>query len=89
MAVIYQLRGRAASFSELAVNLYSGCAVGCRYCSDPSLRRITWERWTAGARPRKNILHELERDAKKMEGDPARSLLAPRPTPINRRRRLG
>ena len=68
MPVIFELRGGMASFSELGVNLYSGCAVGCRYCTDPSLRRTTWERWTSEARPRKNILAELIRDAKKMEG---------------------
>ena len=34
MAVIYELRGTMAEFAELGLNLYSGCAVGCRYCSD-------------------------------------------------------
>ena len=89
MRVIYELRGRTADFGELGLNLYSGCAVACRYCTDPAIRRMTWEKWTTGARPRKNILFELERDAKEMAGDPARSRLAPRRTPINRTRLPG
>ena len=81
MPVIYELRGRIATFAELGVNLYSGCAVGCRCCEDIQLRRVTWEQWTAGARPRKNILVELKRDAKKLEGDPREILLGPASDP--------
>ena len=81
MPVIYELRGRAAEFAELGLNLYSGCAVGCRYCSDPWLHRMTWEKWTTGARPRRNILFELERDAKKMEGDPREIVVCPAADP--------
>ena len=69
MAVIYELRGGAAAYGELGVNLYSGCAVGCRYCCDAVFHRMTWERWTTGAEPRKDILSKLSREAMKMEGD--------------------
>ena len=81
MPVIYELRGRAAKFSELGLNLYSGCAIGCRYCSDPWLRRMSWEKWTTGAQPRKNILLELERDAKHMAGDPREIAVSPAADP--------
>ena len=81
MAVIYELRGKLAAISELAINLYSGCAVGCRNCHDPWLRRMTWEQWTSGARPRKNILYFLERDAKKMVGDPREIAVCPSADP--------
>ena len=33
MPVIYELRGKTTTFGGLGINLYSGCAVGCRYCS--------------------------------------------------------
>ena len=89
MPVIYELRGRAAEFGELGINLYSGCAVACGYCYRPSLYRMTWERWTTDARPRRNILFELERNAKKMEGDLREILVSPWLTPINRTRRPG
>ena len=49
MPVIYELRGRWLTFGELGVNLFSGCAVACRYCSDYWVRRMTWEKWTRGA----------------------------------------
>ena len=60
MPVLYELRGRTAAYGELGLNLYSGCAVGCRYCYDVWLQRMTWERWTTGATARKNILASLE-----------------------------
>ena len=33
--VIYQPRGRAGEYAPLAVNLYKGCAHGCKYCFAP------------------------------------------------------
>ena len=42
---------------------------------------MTWESWTSGARPRKNILFELEREAKQMEGDPREILICPAADP--------
>ena len=81
MPVIYELRGKSAEFSDLGLNLYSGCAVGCRYCGSIWLHRTTWEQWTAGARPRPKILQELDRDAKKMEGDPREILISPASEP--------
>ena len=88
MAVIYELRGKPAEFGDLGLNLYYGCAVGCRYCYDIFLNRTTWERWTRRGRERRFCL-EIERDAKKMAGDPRRSLFVPRATPINRKRQPG
>ena len=44
MAIIYELRGRASSVGEFGINLYFGCAVGCRYCYDVSVHRMTWEK---------------------------------------------
>ena len=81
MAVIYEVRGRATELSELGLNLYSGCAVGCRYCSDAWLRSMTWEKWTKGARPRRDILFLLNRDARKMEGDPREITVCPASDP--------
>ena len=81
MPVIYELRGKSAEFSDLGLNLYSGCAVGCRYCGSIWLHRTTWEQWTAGARPRPKILQELDRDAKKMAGDPREILISPASEP--------
>ena len=65
MAVIYELRGQPAAFSELGLNLYSGCAVGCRYCYFVGLNRVTWEQWTTDVQPRRNILFTLNAKQKK------------------------
>ena len=81
MPVIYELRGKAAAFGELGINLYSGCAVGCRNCNDPWIRHMTWERWTTGARPQRNILFRLKREAKMMEGDPREIAVCPSADP--------
>ena len=89
MAVIYELRGRMAAYSELGINLFAGCAVGCRNCPDFWLQGITWERWISGARPRKNILFSLDAKRKKWRAIPAKSVFAPGPTPINPTTRPG
>ena len=81
MSVIYELRGKSAEFGELGVDLYAGCAIGCRYCYDIWLHRTTWERWTSDAQPRRNILSTLTRDAKKLAGDPRNILFCVGPDP--------
>ena len=66
--------------AELGITLYSGCAVGCRYCYDVWVRRMTWEQWTAGARPRRNILSNSAR-REKNGGRSARNRSLPRGDP--------
>ncbi|MDP2646357.1 MAG: radical SAM protein [Desulfobacterales bacterium] len=74
MNVIYEPRGRAREYSELACNLYRGCTHGCRYCYAPACMRTTGEKWHAKAEPRKDILSLLEKDAQRLRGD-TRSIL--------------
>ena len=81
MSVIYEMGGKAAACAELGLNLYYGCAVGCRYCTEPWLQRTTLASWTSGARPRKNILSLLARDAKKMAGDLREIMVCPTADP--------
>lgn len=73
MSVIYEPKGKAREYSELAVNLYDGCTHGCKYCFVPDMpvcraRGITRKQFHAERKPRKNILERLEKDAKKMKG---------------------
>ena len=90
MPVIYELRGKAAAFGELAINLYSGCAVGCRYCSDSWVRRMTWEKWTTRRTAAKEYSVSTRTRRKRNGGRSARDPDWPRaPTPINRTRRPG
>jgi DNA repair photolyase len=69
MNVIYEPKGRAREYSELACNLYRGCTHGCRYCYAPSCMRTTGEKWHEASAPRRNVLQNLEKDAKKLHGD--------------------
>lgn len=76
MQVIYEPRGRAREYSPLAVNLYTGCVHGCAYCFGPDIPpRKTPAEFQFNVQPRKNILEKLEKDCKKIEGDPRQILL--------------
>lgn len=75
-AVIYEPRGPAREYAELACNLYAGCTHGCRYCYVPALLRKRPADFHAGARPRPGVLEALEREAPAYAGDPREVLLS-------------
>ncbi|MDD5169181.1 MAG: radical SAM protein [Syntrophales bacterium] len=74
MNVVYEPKGRAREYSELACNLYRGCTHGCRYCYAPSCMRTTGEKWHTKAEPRPDVLKNLDKDAEKLRGDQRRIL---------------
>ena len=74
MNVVYEPKGRAREYSELACNLYRGCTHGCRYCYAPACMRTTGEKWHAKAEPRPDVLKNLNKDAEKLRGDKRRIL---------------
>lgn len=74
MYVVYEPKGRAREYSELACNLYRGCTHGCRYCYAPACMRTTSGKWHMQAEPRKDVLNLLEKDASRLQGD-QRSIL--------------
>jgi len=65
-SVIYEPRGKAREYSELAVNMYRGCGHECEYCYAPSCIRSTREKFHQ-PEPRKNILDNLILDCKKLQ----------------------
>lgn len=75
MPVIYEPKGAAREYSHLAINLYHGCRFACRYCYAPAIAFKKLAEWSANPKPKKNILARLEKDAKKMAGDPRSILL--------------
>ena len=65
MNAIYEPKGKAREYAELACNLYIGCTHGCKYCFAPRTMRKTRKAYTI-VTPRKNILPMLEKDAQHM-----------------------
>lgn len=75
MNAIYEPKGKAREYSELACNLYQGCSHGCTYCYAPSILHMTRKEFHGEVKPRVGILNALEKDCKKMAGDPRPVLL--------------
>jgi len=75
MSIIYEPQGKAAEYSPLAVNLFTGCPHRCSYCYGPAALHRTPEVFHGTVEPRKDILKKLEREAIKMAGDPREILL--------------
>lgn len=70
MPLIYQPKGRAGEYAKLALNLYEGCSHGCWYCYAEGLAKAfgrikTHQDWLA-AKPRPNVIEDLEREAEKL-----------------------
>lgn len=76
MPIIYEPQGRAAEYSPLAANLYSGCDHACEYCYAPAALRSTPEKH-AIPKLRKDLIDNLRKDADKLEkaGDKRQILL--------------
>ena len=70
MQAIYEPAGKAAEYSPLACNLFSGCSHRCKYCYCPGIRRQSLDQWAANPQPRAGILAALRKDAAKLRGDP-------------------
>ena len=72
---IYEPKGRALEYSPLACNLYSGCIHGCKYCYGPKVLYRKREVFHGFSKPRDNILKQVEKDCRTMEGDEREILL--------------
>jgi DNA repair photolyase len=65
-SVIYEPRGKAGEYSNLAVNLYRGCDHRCEYCYAPSCLYTTREKFGKPI-PRKEIIQKVNFDANKLQ----------------------
>ncbi len=64
-SVLYEPKGKAREYSEIAVNLYRGCTHRCEYCYAPATLRLKKENFSVSVL-RDNILKKLEKDALKL-----------------------
>lgn len=66
MPIIYEPKGRAREYALWAVNIYSGCVHGCRYCFAPAAIRRERSDFHQNVMPRKNIKEQLQNEAEKL-----------------------
>lgn len=64
---IYEPKGKANEYAELALNIYNGCTHGCVYCYAPSVLRKDAEEFRTAA-PRDEIMKKLETQLKNSGG---------------------
>ncbi len=62
MTLVYEPKGRAREYAELALNLYSGCTHGCTYCYAPKALQRKREDFHQSANPRTDIIAKLGRE---------------------------
>ena len=76
MRVVYEPRGRAKEYSDLACNWYMGCVHGCKYCFAPGCMRKKPEEWQSEVSVRDNIVADFRSDAERMhENNDSRPIL--------------
>jgi len=61
MQTIYEPKGKAKEYGELALNIYTGCPHGCTYCYAPSVLRRDKPDFHTNVMPRENILAETKK----------------------------
>lgn len=75
LKVIYKPKGRAAEYSEYALNIYNGCNFGCKYCFAPLVLKRNKEDFHSNVKERDNFLSKLESDCVKLKDSNVRVLL--------------
>lgn len=61
--IIYETKGKAREYRELAANLYTGCDHGCLYCWAPLVLQRNREQFHTDVRVRTDVLKGLAKDA--------------------------
>ena len=61
MKPIYEPRGAAKEYGDLALNIYTGCPHRCFYCFAPGVLRRDREKFHSDVRPRENIVEETRK----------------------------
>lgn len=59
MRPIYEPKGKAREYADLALNIFTGCTNGCEYCYAPAVLRKTPERFASEAIIRHGLIDAL------------------------------
>ncbi len=81
MNTIYETKGRAREYNELALNIYNGCENECLYCYVPQIMHKTREDFKK-VFPRKQILTEVRKEVHKHSGKKVLLSFASDPYPL-------
>lgn len=65
MKPIYEPKGAAKEYGDLAINIYTGCPHRCFYCFAPTVLHRQRESFHENVAPRANIVAEVERQLKR------------------------
>lgn len=63
LKVIYEPKGKAKEYAELAANLFETCAHACKYCYAPYVMHRKPEEFFTDARARKDVIKNIIKDA--------------------------
>ena len=66
LKAVYEPRGAALEYAPLAVNLFTGCSHGCKYCYAPGVLRMGRDAFHSYPKVRDNILDLLNHDCEIM-----------------------
>ena len=61
MKPIYEPKGKAREYGDLACNIYTGCPHRCAYCYSPKMLRMDKETFHNHVEPRKDIVNAVRR----------------------------
>ena len=65
MKPIYEPKGKAKEYGDLAINIYTGCPHRCFYCFAPNVLHKDREQFHSCVEPRKNIVEEVKKQLEK------------------------
>lgn len=69
LKAIYEPKGKAKEYADLAVNLFETCRHGCVYCYAPKVMHKNPTEFFGPTKLRKNILQKIQEDAKRLQAE--------------------
>lgn len=60
--IIYEPKGRAREYADLALNIYDGCSFGCIYCFSPLVLKKDRAAFHKLIKARDNLLEKVQKD---------------------------